>query len=76
LPNEIIGSSISKSDFTGKSIVPFTTFSGGRKDDINGLSSKIIKKGGKTEGLFAVETEMLKDEEIAVKAKEMAVKMK
>ena len=71
-----INTFISKSDFTGKSIIPFTTFGGGRRDGINGLSSKIIKKGGEIEGSFAVETEMLKDEEIAAKVKEMVVKMK
>lgn len=70
-PAPAINSFIYKTDFDGRSIIPFFTMGGDNADKaLANIRAKIEKSQGKVAGSFAITSNKLSDKEIIAKAKE------
>jgi len=70
-PTPAVNSFIYKTDFEGKSIVPFFTMGGNNSDKaLENITTKIERSQGRVVGSFAVKTYGLTDDEIIAGAKE------
>jgi len=74
-PVPAINTFLTNANFTGKEVIPFVTM-GGRNPSksIPKMSSKIISRGGRIAGSFAIQTGRKKPEEVSAKAKEEILK--
>ncbi len=70
-PAPAINSFIYKTDFEGRSVIPFFTMGGDNAEKaLANITAKVERSGGKVAGSFAVTSQDVPDEEIIARAKE------
>jgi flavodoxin len=70
-PAPAINSFIYRTDFEGRSVIPFLTMGGDNaKGALANMTAKIERRQGKVAGSFAVTSQEVSDEEIIARAKE------
>lgn len=71
-PAPAINSFIYKTDFEGRTVIPFATLGGeSSQAALANMTAKIQKTGGNVPGSFAVTTNQVSDEEIAARARDV-----
>ena len=70
-PAPAINSFIYKTNFEGRSVIPFFTMGGDNSEQaLANITAKVERSGGKVAGSFAVTSQDVPDEEIIARAKE------